>query len=99
MENYTHDTVNCVNGITSPAAAFTCTYNAGVGGFTAFSSLVKEIALPYGAAITNAFDTNGRMTVTALSNNGGTNLDSSAYTYDLGSERPVLIRTGVIKGS
>jgi RHS repeat-associated protein len=57
--------------------------------------LVAEIAMPNGAAITNAFDVNARMTVTSLINNGGTNLDFYAYAYNLGNQRTNVTRTGV----
>jgi len=94
VQNYGYDTANRMNSITSPAGTFTYAYNAGVGGITSASSLITNITLPNLAAITNAYDGNARMTVTALVNSGGTNLDSSVYLYNVGNQRTNLTRSG-----
>jgi RHS repeat-associated protein len=43
---------------------------------------------------TNAFDGNGRMTVTSLVNSGGTNMDMYAYAYNVGNQRSSVTRSG-----
>ncbi len=88
------DRVNRMSSISSPAGNFAYTYNPGLGGATTASRLVSQIALPSGAAITNAFDGNGRTIVTSLANRGGTNLDLYAYTYNNGNQRTQVTRGG-----
>jgi RHS repeat-associated protein len=62
-------------------------------GTVSASALVQEVALPYNAAITNAYDGNARMTATTLVNSGGRILDSGVYTYNVGNQRIMLRRT------
>jgi YD repeat-containing protein len=90
VQSYGYDAAARMTGITSPAGTFGYTYNRGLGGTASASALVADIALPNGAAITNAFDGNARMTATALVNSGGTNLDSYAYTYNVGNQRTAV---------
>jgi hypothetical protein len=54
---------------------------------------VKRLNLPNGAAITNAYDSVARETMTALVNSGGSDLDSYAYTYNQANERTEVART------
>ena len=53
-------------------------------------NLITNLALPNGAAITNAFDSVGRLTGTWLKNSGGTVLNSHTYGYNLASQRTSL---------
>jgi RHS repeat-associated protein len=94
VQNYGYDLAARMTGISSPAGTFAYTYNTGLGGTVSASALVQEVALPYGAAITNAYDGNARMTDTALVNTGGSILDSSVYTYNVGNQRTTLQRIG-----
>ena len=94
VQSYGFDLAARMTSLTSPAGTFDYTYNSGLGGTTAASALVKAITLPNGASITNAFDGNARMTVTALVNSGGTNVDVYAYTYNVGNQRTALERGG-----
>jgi RHS repeat-associated protein len=94
VQSYGYDAAARMTGITSPAGTFGYTYNRGLGGTASASALVADIALPNGAAITNAFDGNARMTVTSLVNSGGTNLDLYAYTYNVGNQRTAVQRSG-----
>ena len=90
IQTYGYDFAARMYATASPAGTFGYTYNSGVGGITSASGLIQKIALPNGAAITNAYDGNARMTVTALVNSGGTNLDSSVYTYNVGNQRTAV---------
>src|SRR5439155_11061376 len=56
------------------------------------SLLVRKLALPNTAFITNNFDSVERLLDTSLKNSGGTNLDSYAYVYDPANERTNLTR-------
>ena len=94
VQNYGYDAANRMNSLSSPAGTFTYTYGPGLAGTTGSSSLITNIALPNGAFITNSFDNNGRMLSTWLVNSGGTSLDSSVYTYNVGNQRTTVQRTG-----
>jgi YD repeat-containing protein len=94
IQTYAYDTANRMKAITSPAGTFTYTYNPGVDGTTSASSLIANLALPNGAFITNTYDNNARLLGTWLDNSGGTNLDSSVYTYNVGNQRTNLTRAG-----
>jgi hypothetical protein len=52
------------------------------------------LTLPNGAFITNTYDNNGRMLGTWLYNSGGSALDSSVYTNNVGNQRTSVTRTG-----
>jgi len=94
IQTYAYDTANRMNRITSPAGTFTYTYNPGVIGTISASSLIANVALPNNAFITNTYDSNGRMLGTSLYNSGGTNLDASVYTYNVGNQPTSVTRTG-----
>ncbi len=94
VESYGYDAANRLRSLMSPAGTFTYTYNPGVGNNASSSALVANVALPNGAYITNTFDNNGRMLGTWLYNSGGSNLDSSVYTYSAGNQRTSVTRTG-----
>jgi YD repeat-containing protein len=97
-QSYGYDGANRLNSLTSPAGTFTYTYNPGLAGTTSSSALVAKIVLPNGALITNTFDNNGRMLGTYLYNSGDYDLDSSAYTYNLGNQRTNVTRSFNIWG-
>src|SRR5207247_7080192 len=56
-------------------------------------NLVTNLALPNGAAITNAFDNVARLTGTWLKNSGGSILNSHAYSYNLAGQRTSVTNT------
>jgi len=93
VQNYVFDLAYRMTGLTSPAGAFSYTYNQGLAGTASASSLVANIALPNGAFITNTYDNNGRMLGTWLTNSAGSNFDSSVYTYNVGNQRTQVTRT------
>jgi len=95
IQTYVYDSANRMSGITSPAGTFNYFYNPGLAGAATSSSLVAEISLPNGAMITNTFDNNARELGTLLLNNGGSNLDSYTYTYNVGNQRTSVQRAGV----
>ena len=57
------------------------------------SPLIKKLALPGGAVITNFFDTSGRMTENRLRNSTGTLLNEHDYAYNSGNQRTKQTRT------
>lgn len=79
-QSYGYDSANRLQTLSSPAGAFTYSFK-GPG------NLITNLALPNGAAITNAFDAVGRLAGTWLKNSGGTILNSHAYGYNLASQR------------
>ena len=64
----------------------------GLSGTATSSGLIAKIALPNSPYVTNTFDNNGRMLGTWLTNSVS-NLDFSAYTYNVGNQRVTLTRT------
>ena len=82
-QSYGYDAANRLQTLTSPAGAFAYTYK-GPG------SLVTNLALANGGAITNSFDSVARLTGTWLKNSGGTILNSHAYGYNLAGLRTAL---------
>ncbi|HEY3863043.1 MAG TPA: hypothetical protein VGO59_14270 [Verrucomicrobiae bacterium] len=93
VQSYGFDLAARMKSVTSPAGTFNYTYSAGLGGVSAASALIQELSLPTGAAITNAFDFNARMTMTSLVNHGS-NMDLYFYTYNAGNQRLSVQRTG-----
>ena len=91
-QSYSYDGFNRLTNVISPAGSFGYVYDAGVGGVSASSALVDRLNLPTGAYVANAFDANGRMTITALTNQSGAALDYFSYAYDLASERYNVLR-------
>src|SRR5439155_22994653 len=82
-QSYSYDSANRLQSLGSPAGTFTPTYK-GPG------NLVTNLALPNGAAITNAFDGVPRLKGTWLKNSGGTILNSHAYGYNLAGQRTAM---------
>jgi YD repeat-containing protein len=93
VQYYGYDAANRITNITSPAGAFGYTYNPGLD-VASSSALVAKITLPNTSLVTNTFDSNGRTLSTALYNSGGTDLDSYAYTYNVGNQRTAVVRSG-----
>ncbi len=94
IQTYGYDLAARMDATASPAGTFTYTYNPGLAGTTAASSLIAKIALPNGAFITNTYDSNGRMLGTWLYNSGAHALDASVYTNDVGNQRISVTRNG-----
>lgn len=94
VQDYSYDLSGRLIDITSPAGVFSYTYNPGLAGIAAASSLTANISLPNGALITNTYDNNGRLLGTWLTNGAGSNFDSSVYAYNVGNQRTSLTRTG-----
>src|SRR5882724_7443555 len=82
-----YDAAKRLTSVISPAGTFGYTYVAGLP-----SLLVRKLALPNTAFITNNFDSLARLLDTSLKNSGGTTLDSYAYIYDPANERTNLTR-------
>jgi RHS repeat-associated protein len=92
-QTYGYDLAARMTTLTSPSGTFSYTYNVGLAGTTAASSLIAKLSLPNGAIITNLYDNNARMLGTWLANSAGSNFDSSVYTYNVGNQRTTVTRT------
>ena len=86
-QSYTYDSASRLSTLSSPAGTFTYKYFGG-------GSWITNLALPMGAAITNGYDSVGRLRATMLRASGGTILSSNTYIYDLASRRMTNARTG-----
>ena len=86
-QTYGYDAANRLTSIVSPAGSFGYTYQASLGGVTTASGLIKQIALPNGANITNDFDTSARLIGTYLRNSTNALLNSHEYVYNVGNQR------------
>src|SRR5439155_994980 len=82
-QSYGYDAANRLQALGSPAGGFSYSFK-GPG------NLVTNLALPNGTAITNAFDSLGRMSGTWLKKSDGTILNLHAYGYDLASQRTTV---------
>ncbi|NMD20342.1 MAG: hypothetical protein GYA76_08760 [Verrucomicrobia bacterium] len=80
VESYGYDGGRRLTGVISAVGTFGYTY-AGPG------SLVTSLALPGGWAITNQYDSVGRLTGTWLRGAGGVITNQHLYTYNTGSQR------------
>ncbi len=80
-QSYGYDSARRLTSVTSPAGAFSYTYDP------VELQRVDELSLPNGALITNRFDGNARLLSTALKNSSGTALDSQGYAYNTASQR------------
>jgi RHS repeat-associated protein len=80
VESYGYDGGRRLTSVTSAAGTFGCTY-AGPW------SLVTNLALPGGWAITNQYDSVGRLTGTWLRGPGGVVTNEHLYTYNTASQR------------
>jgi len=91
-QSYTYDAANRLSTLSSPAGAFTYGYHAGLAGSSP-ASLVKSVALPNTSAITNNYDTRGRMLGTWLRKNNGTLLNKHEYQLNDLDQRTKQTRT------
>ncbi len=89
-QSYGYDSTRRMTNIVSPAGAFAYAYDL------VAHQMVDQVSLPGGAYITNIYDGNARLLSTVLTNNGGPEMDSWAYTYNVGNQRTKVTRT---KGS
>ena len=76
-QSYTYDTASRLSTLSSSAGTFTYKYFRG-------GSWITNLALPMGAAITNGYDSVGRLRATMLRASGGT----KAVANDSMSTRP-----------
>ena len=83
---YNYDAAHRLKTIIAGSGTYGYTYHPGFSGSYS-SPLVQKISLPYGMAITNGFDTAGRLTATVLLNSSLAVLDSQQYGFDADSDR------------
>ena len=93
IQTYGYDLANRLTSITSPAGEFDYEYAGAEPSLVTPATLVKRLALPNGAAITNAYDSVARMTKTYLINSTNGVLDKYDYSYNLGNQRTNVTRT------
>jgi YD repeat-containing protein len=76
-QTYHYDAADRLHTTTAPAGTFTYTYSAG-------ATLWTNLALPtyYASAVTNGYDSGGRLLRTAMRSNTGSTLDSETYSYN-----------------
>jgi len=86
---FSWDPAKRLTNVTSSAGSFAYTLNATAPA----SPLIRQLALPNGSKITNAYDSVARLSSTYLRNSSGTALDSYVYVYDPANERTNLTRT------
>src|SRR5438094_460891 len=82
-----YDAAKRLTNVISPAGTFNYTYVSSLP-----SLLVRKLALPNTAFITNNFDSVARLLDTSLKNSGNSTLDSYPYVYDQANERTNLTR-------
>src|SRR5437667_564391 len=87
VQSYLYDSMRRLTNVVSAAGTFAYTYDAGLGGVTAASGLIRKLSLPGGSYITNAFDTVARLSDTWLKDSAGGILNRHSYVYDVGGER------------
>jgi RHS repeat-associated protein len=80
-QTYGYDNARRLTNTTSPAGAFGYAYDG------TRNLRVSALALPNGASITNAYDSNARLLATVLINSGNSILNSHSYTYNVGNQR------------
>lgn len=85
-QSYGYDGAKRLTNVVSPAGTFSYRYN-GAG------TLVTNLALPNGGAITNGYDNVGRLTGTYLLTRAGSVLNSHAYLYNKAGQRTQQTRT------
>ena len=81
-QTYGYDAARRLQTVGGPAGTFTYTYK---GPGTVWTNLVVPTSPT--AAITNAYDSGGRLTGTWLRNNAGTILNQHTYLYNGGGQR------------
>ena len=93
--SYGYDAAGRLQSVASPAGAFVYTYDSGLhSGLNSASALVKNIALPNGAAITNTYDVDlARLGSTKLVNSSRSVLNAHTYDYNELNQRYRQTRT------
>jgi len=91
-QNYAYDTIRRLTNVVSPAGAFSYDYAPVPGAPTSPSALLKKLALPSGAYVTNSYDAVARLLSTKLNNSVHATLNSHAYGYNVGSQRTNQVR-------
>ncbi|MEI7728031.1 MAG: RHS repeat-associated core domain-containing protein [Verrucomicrobiota bacterium] len=86
-QTYTWDSMRRLQTISNPSGSF----NYGYGAPNSPSALVRQLSLPNGAYVTNAFDYLARLTNTALIGSVGI-LNAHGYEYDDASQRKSTVR-------
>jgi RHS repeat-associated protein len=84
-QSYTHDAMGRLSTVAGASGAFGY-------GYVKAGSLLTNLSLPNGAAITNSFDSVGRMIATMLTGASGV-LSSNSYIYDLAGRRMTNARS------
>jgi RHS repeat-associated protein len=87
--SYAYDALKRLTNITSSAGNFGYTYD------TQHPALVAQLALPYGAKITNSFDTLARMTETIYVSPEGAIRNGHGYALDPAHQRTTQVRMGI----
>jgi RHS repeat-associated protein len=87
LQGYGYDPAKRLKSLTSPAGAFSYTYDP------LRSTLPNWLSLPNNAFITNSYDGNARMLSTVLENSTNGVLDSHSYTYNVGNQRAQQVFT------
>ena len=77
LQTYAYDAAGRLQTLTTPAGTFAYGYGAA----SSSSALVRTLALPNAAWITNHYDALARLDYTALISRWGHVLDAYAYTY------------------
>jgi YD repeat-containing protein len=94
VQTYGYDNAGRLSSLTSPAGTFTYSYQLGLdSSFPSPSALVRKLALPNGAYITNNFDDYARILSTTLKNSTNAVLNSHAYAYNELNQRTTQTRT------
>ncbi|MCZ7636884.1 MAG: hypothetical protein M5U12_13055 [Verrucomicrobia bacterium] len=86
LQSYTHDAVNRLTNLVSPAGAFGYQYHSGLGGVLAAGGPVLRRGLPNGAAVTNEFDSVGRLLGSWLRHPQGGVIERHSYTNNLAGQ-------------
>jgi YD repeat-containing protein len=85
---FTYDAARRLTNLVSKAGSFSYEYSAGVGALGPVSAqLVKRLTLPNSAAITNDFDSVGRVTKTHLRTSSAVLTNKHEYAYNLAGQR------------
>ena len=83
---YNYDAAHRLQTIIAGSGTYGYTYHPGFSGSYS-SPLVQKLSLPYGMAITNGYESAGRLTATVLLNSSLTVLDSQQYGFDADNRR------------